>query len=62
MDTALRLDASWGDYLLVALCPSDRADSIAAAVEDATRSGGFPVPTSYATSAQDGARQVQLHL
>lgn len=46
----------------VALCPSDRADSIAAAVEDATRSGDFPVPTIYATSAQDGARQVQLHL
>ena len=46
----------------VALCPADRADSIAAAVEDATRSGGFPVPTIYATSAQDGARKVQLHL
>lgn len=42
----------------VALCPTDRADSIAAAVEDATRSGGFPVPTIYATSAQDGARKV----
>lgn len=31
---------------------------IAAAVEDATRSGGFPVPTIYATSAQEGARKV----
>ena len=62
MDTALRVGASWGDYLLVALCPSDRAHSIAAAAGDATRSDGFPVPTIYATSAQDGARQVQLHL
>ena len=47
---------------IIALCPDDRTDAVAAAIEKATRAGGFPVPTIYATSAQDGARQVQLHL
>ncbi|WP_087117077.1 galactokinase [Corynebacterium urinipleomorphum] len=42
----------------IALCPDDRVDEVAAAIESATRSGGFPVPTIYATSAQDGARRV----
>lgn len=42
----------------IALCPDDRVDEVAAAIESSTRSGGFPVPTIYATSAQDGARRV----
>ena len=47
---------------IIALCPDDRTDAVAAAIEKATHAGGFPVPTIYATSAQDGARHVQLHL
>ncbi|MGV0432892.1 galactokinase [Corynebacterium sp. 20_84] len=47
---------------IIALCPDDRTEAVAAAIEKATHAGGFPVPTIYATSAQDGARHVQLHL
>lgn len=42
----------------IALCPADRADDVATAIESATRAAGFPVPVIYATSAQDGARRV----
>ena len=43
---------------IIALCRADEADAVAAAIEDATGSAGYPVPTIYATSAQDGARRV----
>lgn len=43
---------------IIALCPADQADAVAAAIEDATGAKNYPVPTIYATSAQDGARRV----
>lgn len=49
---------------IIALCRDDgsgsAADAVAAAIEAATASAGYPVPTIYATNAQDGARRVSL--